>query len=66
VLICRMFKSGRVRSEGHVARTGVKGNAYRILVGKPERGHPEDRDWVGEYVCIRGGPEIRPLHRDLQ
>jgi hypothetical protein len=18
------------------------------------------------YVCIRGGPEIRPLHRDLQ
>jgi hypothetical protein len=31
-----MIKSRRMRWVGHVARMGVKRNAYRILVGKPE------------------------------
>jgi hypothetical protein len=34
--IIRIMKSRRMRWAGHVARMGVKGNAYRILVGKPE------------------------------
>jgi hypothetical protein len=33
-LIIRMMKSRRMRFAGHVARTGEKQNAYRILVGK--------------------------------
>jgi hypothetical protein len=45
--ICRMSKTGRVSSEGHVAHTDVKGNACRILVKRPDRGHPEDIDLVG-------------------
>jgi hypothetical protein len=32
-----MFKSKRMRWAGHVARMEKKRNAYRILVGKPER-----------------------------
>jgi hypothetical protein len=35
--IVRMIKSRRMRWAGHVARMGAKRNAYRILVGKPER-----------------------------
>jgi hypothetical protein len=35
--IIRMIKSRRMRWAGHVARMGAKRNAYRILVGKPER-----------------------------
>jgi hypothetical protein len=31
----RIIKSIRMRLAGHVARMGPKGNAYRILVGKP-------------------------------
>jgi hypothetical protein len=34
--IIRVIKSRRVISSGHVARTGEMGNAYIILVGKPE------------------------------
>jgi hypothetical protein len=34
--IIRIMKSGRMRWIGHVARMGEKGNAYRLLVGKPE------------------------------
>jgi hypothetical protein len=33
----RMIKSRRMRWAGHVARIGETRNAYRILVGKPER-----------------------------
>jgi hypothetical protein len=44
-----MFKSKRMRWAVHVARIGEKRNAYRILVGKPERrrrlGRPRRR-WV--------------------
>jgi hypothetical protein len=34
--IIRMIKLRRMRWTGHVAHVGVKGNAYRILVGKSE------------------------------
>lgn len=32
-----VIKSGRMRWVGHVAHTGQKINAYRVLVGIPER-----------------------------
>jgi hypothetical protein len=38
--IIRIIKSRRTRWEGHVARMGVKSNAYGILVGKPEGKRP--------------------------
>jgi hypothetical protein len=38
--IIRIIKSRRIRSAGHVARMGEKRNAYRLLVGKPERKRP--------------------------
>jgi hypothetical protein len=38
--IIRMIKSRRMRWAGHVARTGEKRNAYRILVGKSEGNRP--------------------------
>jgi hypothetical protein len=44
-----MIKSRRMRWAGHVARMGEKRNAYRILVGKPERKRPlgkPRRRWV--------------------
>jgi hypothetical protein len=41
--IIRMIKSRRLRWVGHVARTGEKSNAYRILVGKPEGKRPRGR-----------------------
>jgi hypothetical protein len=48
-MIIRMIKSRRMRWAGHVARMGVKRNAYRILVGKPEGKRPLGRPrrrWV--------------------
>jgi hypothetical protein len=41
--IIRIIKSRRMRWEGHVARIGDKRNAYRLLVGKPERKRPLGR-----------------------
>jgi hypothetical protein len=38
-----MIKSRRMRWAGHVARMGETRNAYRILVGKPERKRPQGR-----------------------
>jgi hypothetical protein len=35
--IIRIMKARRMRWVGHVARMGEKTNAYRLLVGKPER-----------------------------
>jgi hypothetical protein len=35
-----MIKSLRMRLAGHVVRIGEKGNAYRVLVGKPEGKRP--------------------------
>jgi hypothetical protein len=34
--IIKVIKLRRMRWAGHVARTGEKGNAYRLLVGNPE------------------------------
>jgi hypothetical protein len=47
--IIRMIKARRMRLVGHVARMEGKRNAYRLLVGKPERRRPlgrPRRSWV--------------------
>jgi hypothetical protein len=44
-----MIQTRRMRWTGHVARLGGEGNAYRILVGKPEGNRPLKRPrykWV--------------------
>jgi hypothetical protein len=41
--IIRIIKSRRMRWAGHVAGTGEKRNAYRLLVGKPEGKRPLGR-----------------------
>jgi hypothetical protein len=46
-----MIKSRRMRWAGHVARTGEKRNAYRMLVGKPEGKRSwEDQDVGGRTI----------------
>jgi hypothetical protein len=43
------MKAKRIRWVDHVARMGEKRNAYRLLVGKPERKRPLGRPrrmWV--------------------
>jgi hypothetical protein len=48
--VIRMIKSREIRWAEHIARIGEKRNAYRFLLGKPERqrqlGIPRRR-WVG-------------------
>jgi hypothetical protein len=47
--IIRIIKSRRMRWAGHVAEMGEKRNAYRFLVGKPNRKRPLGRPrhrWV--------------------
>jgi hypothetical protein len=47
--IIRIIKSRKMRWEGHAAQMGEKGNAYRLLVGKPEGKRPLSRPrcrWV--------------------
>jgi hypothetical protein len=41
--IIRMFKSRKMRLEGHVARMGEKINTYRVLVRRPEGKEPLGR-----------------------
>jgi hypothetical protein len=41
--IIRIIKSRIIRWAGHVARTGERRNAYRILVGTPEGKRPLGR-----------------------
>jgi hypothetical protein len=41
--IIRVIKSRRMRWAGHVAHTGEKRGAYRILVGRPEGRRPLGR-----------------------
>ncbi|KAJ4445794.1 hypothetical protein ANN_12479 [Periplaneta americana] len=41
--IIRNIKSRRLRWAGHVARMGESGNAYRVLVGRPEGKRPFGR-----------------------
>jgi hypothetical protein len=46
----------RIKWAGHVARMGDKGNAYRILMGKPEGKRPlkrPKRRWVGNIKMVR-------------
>jgi hypothetical protein len=51
--ITRMINSRRMRWAEHVARTGEKRNAYRILVGKPDgREHYENQD-VSEWIILK-------------
>jgi hypothetical protein len=47
--INRMINSRRMRWAGHVARMGDNGNAYRILVGKPDGKSPtgKTKTYVG-------------------
>jgi hypothetical protein len=47
--IIRIMKARRMRWAGYVARMGEKSNAYRLLVGKPERRRPlgrPGRSWL--------------------
>jgi hypothetical protein len=56
VRIIRIIKSRRMRWAGHVARMGEKGNAYRLLVGKPEGKRPLGRPrrrWVDNTKLIQ-------------
>jgi hypothetical protein len=50
--IIGIIKSKRIRLAGHVARTGEKGNSYRILVGKPEGKRPlgRSRRWWEDNI----------------
>jgi hypothetical protein len=41
--IIRVIKSRRMRSAGHVARTGEGRGVYRVLVGRPEGKKPLER-----------------------
>jgi hypothetical protein len=41
--IIRIIKSRRMRWAGHVARMGRRGNAYRLMIGKPEGKRPLGR-----------------------
>jgi hypothetical protein len=41
--IVRVIKARRMRWVGHVARMGVRRDAYRVLVGKPEGRRPLGR-----------------------
>jgi hypothetical protein len=41
--IIRKINTGRMRLIGHVARMGLKRNAYRLLVGNPEGKRPLKR-----------------------
>jgi hypothetical protein len=55
--IIRIIKSRKMRWSGHVARTGRKRNAYRLLVGKPEGRNPlgrTKRRWVGNIKMDLG------------
>jgi hypothetical protein len=50
--IIRIIKSRAMRWGGHVARIWEKGNAYRILVGKPEGNRPLGRLDVGGRIIL--------------
>jgi hypothetical protein len=53
--IIRIIKSRRKREAGNVARMGEKRNAYRLLVGKPERKRPLGRPrhrWVDNRMDL--------------
>jgi hypothetical protein len=59
--IIPMIKPRRVRWAGHVARMGVKRNAYRVLVQTPEEWRPFGRhkskweDTIKMDLKVKGG-----------
>jgi hypothetical protein len=54
--IIRMIKSSRMWWVGHVTRMGERRNAYRILMGKPERKNHWEDQGVGGWK-IQGNSE---------
>jgi hypothetical protein len=55
--VIRMIKLRRMRWEGHVASQEAKMNAYRVLVGKPERKRPLGRPrhrWGNNFTGSSG------------
>jgi hypothetical protein len=55
VRISKVVKSRRMRRAEHVARMVYKRNAYRILVGRPERKRPLGRPrrrWVDNIKMV--------------
>jgi hypothetical protein len=51
--IIRITKSRSMRWAGHVARMGEKRNAYKLLMGEPERRRPLGRPrrrWVDNII----------------
>jgi hypothetical protein len=48
--ITRVIKYRRTRWAGHVAFMGEMRNVYKILVGKPERMKPFDKDKEGWII----------------
>jgi hypothetical protein len=50
--IIRMIKSRNMRWAGHIARMRDKRNAYRILVGKPERKSPLGNLDIGGRIIL--------------
>jgi hypothetical protein len=58
--IIRIIKSRRMRWVGHIERMGLKRNAYRLLVGKPEGKRPLGRPrwrWVDNIKINPGERE---------
>jgi hypothetical protein len=51
--IIRMIKAKRMRWAGHVARMGETRNAYRILVGKPERQRSQKDQDIGQWTILK-------------
>jgi hypothetical protein len=47
-----MIKSKGTRWAGHVIGMGEKSNAYRVLVGKPERKRQLGRLYVGGRIIL--------------
>jgi hypothetical protein len=59
-IIVKVIKSRRMRWTGHIARMGEMRNAYKSLVGKPERKRPRGRprhrweDSITRRMSLRG------------
>jgi hypothetical protein len=60
LVIIRVIKSRRFRWVGHVARWGRMRNAFKIVVGKPERKRPLGRP------KLRGEDNIRMVSREVE
>ena len=48
-----MIKSGKGRCRGHVTHMGKKGNAYRVLVGKPKVSRPFEEFVVDGRMILK-------------